>query len=87
MDNQNNVIIFERNKLIFVFNFDVVKSLFGYKFKVPTAGKYELLLSSDAFEFGGFGRIDTAIEYFTNANQELSVYLTNRTCLIFKQLV
>lgn len=84
MDNQNNVMVFERNQLIFVFNFDVLKSIFGYKFRVPTAGKYTLLLNSDAVEFGGFGRIDPKTEYFTNEKQELSVYLTNRTGLVFK---
>lgn len=86
MDNLNNVMVFERNHLIFVFNFDVRKSIFGYKFKVPEPGKYQLLLNSDDLDFGGFGRIDNTIEYFTNADSELSIYLTNRTGLVFKKV-
>ncbi|TAH24797.1 MAG: 1,4-alpha-glucan-branching enzyme [Cytophagales bacterium] len=86
MDQQNNVMIFERNQLLFVFNFDVKKSIFGYKFKVPQAGKYQLILNTDDKEFGGFGRIDLKTEYFTDELQYLSIYLTNRTALVFKIL-
>jgi 1,4-alpha-glucan branching enzyme len=83
MDSSNNVIVFERHNLIFVFNFDVMKSIFSYKFKVPKPGKYKIILNSDDVEFGGLGRIDNNIEYFTNEKQELSIYLTNRTALVF----
>lgn len=86
MDNQNNVMVFERNNLIFVFNFDVKKSIFGYQIKLSEPGNYQLLLNSDDYAFGGFGRIDNSVNYQTNAKNELSIYLTNRTALVLKKL-
>jgi 1,4-alpha-glucan branching enzyme len=86
MDEQNKVIIFERGNLIFVFNFSPNNSIFDYKFKVPTKGKYQIVLNSDNPEFGGFNRIDESLTYETNKDSELSIYLTNRTALILKKI-
>lgn len=86
MDGQNNTIIFERNNLLFVFNFHVSNSIFDYQFKAPSAGSYKIILNSDNLEFGGFGRVDNSIEYPTDANQNLHIYLTNRTGMIFKKV-
>ncbi|WMJ73844.1 alpha amylase C-terminal domain-containing protein [Cytophagaceae bacterium ABcell3] len=85
MDNQNNVIIFERNNLIFIFNFSVSNSIFDYEFKAPQKGSYKIILNSDASEFGGFDRIDTSITYKTDQDQNLKIYLTNRTALVMKK--
>jgi len=85
MDATNKVIIFERNNLIFIFNFSISNSIFGYKFWAPEKGSYKILLDSDRKEFGGFGRIDDTLEYPTDKNQQVSVYLTNRTCLVMKK--
>ena len=82
MDTANKVIIFEKNKLIFIFNFSTGNSIFGYKFWAPEKGTYRIILNSDKKEFGGFGRVDDAIDYPTDMDQNLSVYLTNRTALV-----
>jgi 1,4-alpha-glucan branching enzyme len=82
MDTANKVIIFEKNKLIFIFNFSPGNSIYGYKFRVPEEGTYRIILNSDKKEFGGFGRVDDAIDYPTDNDQNLSVYLTNRTALV-----
>jgi 1,4-alpha-glucan branching enzyme len=49
-------------------------------------GKYRLLLNSDDPKFGGFGRIDATQFYFTDQNQLLSIYMTNRTALVFERV-
>jgi 1,4-alpha-glucan branching enzyme len=49
---------------------------------VPSAGDYQLLLHSDAPEFGGFNRIDSSLRYSTNANQELLLYLPSRVGMV-----
>ncbi len=54
MDTANKVIIFEKNKLIFVFNFSTGNSIFGYKLWAPEEGIYSIILNSDKKEFGGF---------------------------------
>jgi 1,4-alpha-glucan branching enzyme len=82
MDTANKVIIFEKNKLIFIFNFSTGNSIFGYKFWVPEKGTYRIILNSDKKEFGGFGRVDDEIAYPADNDQNLSVYLTNRTAII-----
>jgi 1,4-alpha-glucan branching enzyme len=85
MDAPNKVIVFEKNKLIFIFNFSTGNSIFGYKFWAPEAGSYRIILNSDRAEFGGFGRVDDTIDYSTNKDQNLAVYLTNRTALVLKR--
>jgi len=86
MDGENKVIIFERNNLIFIFNFSIGNSIFGYRFWVPEKGAYKIILNSDRKEFGGFDRVDDTIEYNTDKDQFLSIYLTNRTALVMKKV-
>lgn len=85
MDGNNKVIIFERNKLIFIFNFSTNKSIFDYKFWAPEKGTYRIILNSDRKEFGGFDRVDDSIDYPTDEYQNVSIYLTNRTALVMKK--
>ena len=86
IDTANNVIIFEKNNLIFIFNFSAGNSLFGYKFHVPEKGVYRIILNSDKREFGGFDRVDDTIDYCTDDDQNLAIYLTNRTALVLKKM-
>ncbi len=85
MDGDNKVIVFEKNHLLFIFNFSADNSIFDYQFKVPEAGRYQIILNSDNAEFGGFERIDDSLDYTTNADKELSIYLTNRTALVMRK--
>jgi 1,4-alpha-glucan branching enzyme len=85
MDTQNKVIIFERNTLIFIFSFSISNSIFEYKFWAPEKGIYRIILNSDRKEFGGFGRVDDSMDYPTDDDQNLSVYLTNRTAFVMKK--
>lgn len=90
MDSENQVIIFERNNLIFVFNFSPNKSIPDYRFRVPEVSKYKIVFNSDDLKYGGFGRVDDAIVYesFSNFGPEfLSFYCTNRTCLVFEKVL
>ncbi len=90
MDDGNKTIVFERNHLIFVFNFDTHNSVPNYKFRVPTPGEYQLILNSDRLEFGGHGRIDDSARYFTvkeGNDHFLSIYNTNRTAQVFKRII
>ncbi|MEO7768456.1 MAG: alpha-amylase family glycosyl hydrolase, partial [Ferruginibacter sp.] len=85
MDGHNKVIVYEKNNLIFIFNFSTGSSIFGYQFKAPEKGVYRIILNSDRQEFGGFYRVDDSIDYATNNEQVLSVYVTNRTALVMKK--
>ncbi|MCD4695846.1 MAG: alpha amylase C-terminal domain-containing protein, partial [Bacteroidales bacterium] len=91
MDDWNKTIIFERNNLIFIFNFHTSHSIPNYEIRIPQEGNYKIILNSDSAEFGGHGRIDDSIEYPTykkendNSNY-LKLYVTNRTALVLKKI-
>jgi 1,4-alpha-glucan branching enzyme len=89
MDQDNHTMIFERNNLIFAFNFSPNNSVPDYRFRVPKAGKYEILLNSDKEIYGGFGRVDDGMKYPTVnifGDCFLSVYLPNRVALVLKKV-
>jgi len=90
MDESNKTIVFERNNLIFVFNFHTNNSIPDYTFRVPRHGEYRIILNSDNLSFGGHGRIDESISYFTFSDNSgndafLMIYNTNRTALVLKR--
>jgi 1,4-alpha-glucan branching enzyme len=90
MDANNKTLVFERNNLVFLFNFHPTNSIPDYQFKVHKAGAYRIILNSDDQEFGGHGRVDASIEYITRGSDQgyvLSIYNTNRTCLVFERVV
>ncbi|MEM6765586.1 MAG: alpha amylase C-terminal domain-containing protein [Bacteroidota bacterium] len=86
VDDQNKVIVYERNNLIFVCNFHPANAIPDYKFRAHLPGSYEIVLNSDDTEFGGFGRIDNTVKHHTNEDQQLSLYITNRTLLVLEKV-
>jgi 1,4-alpha-glucan branching enzyme len=87
MDDFNKAIIFERNNLIFAFNFHPHHSIPDYKFHAPGKGAYTIILSSDDEKYGGFNRVDTQMQYSTQEidnDNKLSIYLPNRTAIVMK---
>ena len=91
IDELNKTIIFERGKLIFVFNFHVSNSVPNYEFPVSKMGDYKVILNSDDEYFGGFNRIDPDMRYITHYSVErnlymLSIYNINRSVLVFKKV-
>lgn len=91
MDATNQTICYEREGLIFVFNFHVSNSIPSYSFVVPAPGDYRIILNSDNPAFGGLGRIDESVTFITqydveNAVHRLVIYNTNRTVLVFKKV-
>ena len=91
MDEQNNTIIFERNNLIFIFNFHPFISVPDYEFRVPQPGSYKIILNSDSEKFGGHNRIDEShifesFQYENNPDHFIKTYITNRTAIILKRI-
>lgn len=88
MDDINKVIIFERNNLIFLFNFHPSHSIPDYHFPAPLDGKYKVILNTDEAKYGGFDRIDMDMDYPVQkdgGSQKLSIYLPNRTALVLER--
>ena len=89
-DNDNDQILaYMRDDLLFVYNFNPVKSFTGYGFLVPP-GKYKIILDTDDKQYGGNGQNDDSIEHFThfdplyqNEKKEwLKLYLPARSAIV-----
>lgn len=88
-DNDNKTMVYEQAGLIFVFNWHTAASIMDYEIPVPVAGKYHIILNSDEKLFGGFGRVDSSIDYFSFARDGrhyLKIYNTSRTALVFEHI-
>ena len=87
----DQILAYMRRNLVFVFNFNPVKSFTDYGLLVPE-GEYEVVLDTDATQFGGFGLSDDAVHHLTqyDALYEkekkgwLKLYIPARTALILK---
>ncbi len=84
-DEDNKTIVFERNNLIFVFNWGQ-KSLPDYKIKVKQTGDYKIIFSSDDKSFGGFENIDkSAVFPSEKIGDEITMKIYNvaRTAVVY----
>ncbi|KAL6754518.1 starch branching enzyme [Haematococcus lacustris] len=65
MDEEEQVLVAERGPLLFVFNFSPFNTYEGYRVAAPTPGKWRVALDSDAFCFGGKGRVSWDADHFS----------------------
>ncbi|MFM7629771.1 MAG: alpha amylase C-terminal domain-containing protein, partial [Algoriphagus sp.] len=86
LEPNKKVLAYTRGNLVFVFGLHPSDSYVGFAIPVPSTGDYQLLLHSDAPEFGGFDRLDTALTYTTNAKQELLLYVPSRVGMVFVKI-
>ncbi len=87
MDEQNKTMVFTLRNLLFVFNWHPTASVPDYIAKVPRAGKYVSVLSTDQERFGGLGRSEIGAEHFSyseGGNHYIKLYNTSRTATVFK---
>jgi len=73
LDEENKTLIFRKSGLIFVFNFHPAHSIPDYEFIVPEPGTYHIILNTDHKAFGGSGRVDESVEYFSRWDEERQV--------------
>lgn len=85
IDEDNQVLAFERGNLLFVFNWSGSKALPDYLLPAPRHGEWRIALDSDALVFGGYGRQNEELTHFTNEKQELSLYLLPHSVLVLEQ--
>ncbi len=87
----DQVLAFRRGDLIFIFNWNPVKSFTDYGFLAP-AGEYEVVLDSDSPAFGGHGLIDDNVHHFTlpdplyspSGKGWLKLYIPARTAQVLR---
>lgn len=91
-NDEDQILAFQRKDMLFVFNFNPVKSFSDYGILVPR-GSYQIILNTDAPEYGGFDRIDDSLTCFThldplyrrNRKEWIKLYLPARTALVLKK--
>ncbi|HBF88141.1 MAG TPA: 1,4-alpha-glucan-branching enzyme [Bacteroidales bacterium] len=87
-NNNDQILVFKRGNLVFAFNFNPDKSFTDYGFEID-AGKYKIVLDSDAIQFAGFDRNDDYREIFTVKAMKkdwLKLYLPSRSALVLKRV-
>ncbi len=92
-DNEGDQIVaYQRENLIFVFNFNGTKSFTDYGILAPK-GAYKIVLNTDNVDFGGFGLIDETLTYFSVADKTqtapgkewLKLYIPARTAFVLRK--
>lgn len=88
----DKIIAFERNLLVFVFNFHHEKSYTDYWIGVEFPGTYKVVLSTDDEKFGGFNRVDTSLLHFSSNESHagrqhiIKAYLPSRAAFVFARV-
>lgn len=85
-DEEGKTIVFERNNLVFVFNWGE-KSMPDYEINVKNTGDYEIVFSSDDKEYGGFENIGKETVFPTKIVEEqivMKIYNVSRTAVVYK---
>ena len=88
----DQILAYMRGDLIFVFNFSPTRSFTDYGFLVPT-GSYDVVLNTDAKEYGGNGLADDTITHLTNYDpayvaehkEWLKLYIPARSAVVLKK--
>ncbi len=88
----DQILAYMRGDLIFVFNFSPARSFTDYGFLVPK-GEYNVVLNTDAKDFGGNGLADDSVAHFTNfdplyegdGKEWLKLYIPARSAVVLRR--
>lgn len=84
----DQVLIFKRANLTFIFNLNPEKSFEGYGFETDK-GEYKIILNTDSGKYIGHSRLDEKMTYETqkiNEKNYLKLYIPNRIGLVLKKI-
>jgi len=91
INNDDQVLAFQRCNLLFITNLHPYKSFTGYGMLVEK-GCYQIVLNSDNVKFGGYGHVNEKTNYFTQKGLEkntelewLRLYIPARTSIVLKK--
>ena len=82
----DEVLIFKRGELLFVFNFNPSTSFTDYGFEIDV-GSYTTMLNTDNEFFGGTARNDDTqihLTQYENGSNWMKLYLPSRTGMVLK---
>ena len=85
-DEEKKTIVFERNNLIFVFNWGN-ESIPDYEINVKQTGDYEVIFTTDESDFGGYDNIDKTTKFPTEQRGDkvfMKIYNVSRTAVVYQ---
>lgn len=90
-DNETQVLAYDRDGLIFVYNFHPSQSYADYKILAP-CGSYKMILNTDAAMYGGNDLVDPLVVHLTqedllygkDGKGWLSLYIPSRTAFVLE---
>ena len=87
LDNQAKTLVYKKGGAVFAFNFHPVNSYEGIFLPMPSAGEYDVIMSTDDFCFGGQGRVYHQCYKTQNIDgkEGILLYLPSRTAVILKK--
>ena len=86
VDNTAKTLMYQKGKGIFAFNFHPTESIEGAFVPTDVAGTYEVVMSTDDFCYGGFGRVYHQAYETTEENGRIGIrlYLPCRTAVVLR---
>ncbi len=88
LDNRDKVLVYQKGGGVLAFNFHPTNSYEGCFLVMPEPGEYRVVMSTDDFCYGGFGRIYhqkyTTLE--ENGRTGIRLYLPSRTAAVLKKV-
>lgn len=89
LNEEDKVIAFLRQGLLFAFNFHPTRSLENVLIPVPHEGNYQLMISSDDGQYGGWNQIEDKV-YLTKeieGSYVIELKLPSRTAVVLKEYI
>ena len=88
VDNEKKILVYRKGQGIFAYNLHPDKAYEDCFIRVDAPGEYEVVMSTDDFCYGGFGRVYhqrySAVE--KDGNYGIQLYLPNRTALVLRRI-
>ena len=89
LDNTGKTVVYQKGGGLFAFNFHPENSYDGFWLTTPEEGEYQVVMSTDDFDFGGQGRIyhqTYTAEKGPDGRPGFLVYLPSRTAVVLKKI-
>ena len=84
VDNEKKVLVYAKKDLLFIYNLHPENAYEGYRIPTDSVGEYNVVMSTDDFCYGGFGRV--AHQSYTADKNGFQLYLPPRTATVLKKL-
>ncbi len=88
-DNWDKVLVYKKGGALFAYNFHATQSYDGFVVPVNRAGKYQVIMSTDDYCYGGDGRVyhqTYKAEKGADGKYGIKLYLPSRTAVVLKKV-